>query len=1117
MSFERISESILKRYYPHVENLDSYLTRILIPSSALDAGLIGHAFEPQAHHPLAYSHLVNTALIATRNCENHHARFKAYPPPSEVTMLHVIDKVQEKLLKSRVTSNIITAGYRLSSCEGDKGKQGMERLGITNDYVNTIVTSLQAPEWDILLQRVGIDTMTHLLADTSIFISLPNDCYCQISGKSILYLAPSPSPRHIDKTSRTKRVSEATAESHERPTKRIKNASHDESVPARNAAEITFLRLKMFYSKPTYVAEPWRLAVGLPPKHFLNQIRPSFKRHPPVDPHSCMEPDPRMQAAHARLAAKYVFPRQFGLSNPFDTPMHRHQFGAYRDNIDREAEIKNKGPCSTPERLKGILPILDQMVWKHGKCGYKPLLNVVCPSKTTVRKLDSSVILELLSDQSSVLQSQSLSSGHITVSDGPSLLSSGISEARRHAKVKPKFAEFVCEYHEVYRYVALITEAVIPNSFWGSQYNRKLILHHVEQFISCRKHESLSLHHVVQEFRTSDCDWLAPASKSSQQYRMCISDAKKRRELLEDFLFWFFDGFVLPLLKTIFYITDSSAFRNRLLYFRHDDWEILCAPLIERLTSNTFVKLTEDKVTEILRMRKLGCSFVRLLPKETGVRPIVNLSRRRPVFRLKGQHHAPLRKDNSSGLSINQVLQAAFQILTFEKQRNSCLLGASIFRPDDVYARLKAFKARLPRDSNDKLPKLYFVKVDVQACFDTIEQWELLKIIDDLISEDVYMIQRYGQVGMSAGKIRRSLVRRATDEDHPHFLQYATELASSLRHVIFADEVVYPNAPKEEILQLLRDHITENIVKINNNYYRQVIGIPQGSILSSLLCSFFYGDMEKQFGLWANDPLSVLFRLIDDYLYITTSLPKAKSFLDMMKKGHPKYGCFISHEKTLTNFDYDHQIQNVTDPNQTNFPWCGFLIDTRELTITVDYPRYFGINLLDSVTVHRGKNPGLSFTNRMLLYSKARSHIIYTDISLNGERVVYLNIYQNFLLLAMKMHTYLRARGLGSRKNESFIYRTVQNMIGYTFSAIKSKSVKKVAVDNHANCRIRKTVVIWLGNRAFYSILSQKGRHYRKLLSLIQFELSRRRYGQYKGRFGSLVKEGEIGLAGIRF
>lgn len=32
-------------------------------------------------------------------------------------------------------------------------------------------------------------------------------------------------------------------------------------------------------------------------------------------------------------------------------------------------------------------------------------------------------------------------------------------------------------------------------------------------------------------------------------------------------------------------------------------------------------------------------------------------------------------------------------------------------------------------------PKLYFVKVDVQACFDTIEQSKLLEIIKDTISE----------------------------------------------------------------------------------------------------------------------------------------------------------------------------------------------------------------------------------------------------------------------------------------------------------------------------------------------------------------------------------------------
>ena len=143
-----------------------------------------------------------------------------------------------------------------------------------------------------------------------------------------------------------------------------------------------------------------------------------------------------------------------------------------------------------------------------------------------------------------------------------------------------------------------------------------LVLHwphiDVKDFITCRRHETLSLHNILQSFSTSDCDWLVPPGPGAlKQTRVSVSDALKRRELLEDFLFWYFDSFVLPLLRvlfdhfinnwrlnyciiqTTFYITESSAFKNQVLYFRHDDWDTLCAPLIERLTSVTFEQLPD--------------------------------------------------------------------------------------------------------------------------------------------------------------------------------------------------------------------------------------------------------------------------------------------------------------------------------------------------------------------------------------------------------------------------------------------------------------------------------------------------------------------------------------------
>jgi telomerase reverse transcriptase len=68
----------------------------------------------------------------------------------------------------------------------------------------------------------------------------------------------------------------------------------------------------------------------------------------------------------------------------------------------------------------------------------------------------------------------------------------------------------------------------------------------VKEIIYARRFETITLHRILQGFSTSECDWLMPPGP---QLRVSVSDALKRRELLEEFLFWYFDGFILPLLK----------------------------------------------------------------------------------------------------------------------------------------------------------------------------------------------------------------------------------------------------------------------------------------------------------------------------------------------------------------------------------------------------------------------------------------------------------------------------------------------------------------------------------------------------------------------------------------
>jgi telomerase reverse transcriptase len=55
---------------------------------------------------------------------------------------------------------------------------------------------------------------------------------------------------------------------------------------------------------------------------------------------------------------------------------------------------------------------------------------------------------------------------------------------------------------------------------------------------------------------------------------------------------------------------------------------------------------------------------------------------------------------------------------------------------------------------------------------------------------------------------------------------------------------VYTFEEKIQMLKLIKEHITENVIKVNKNinqkigsrFYRQKVGIPQGSVLSTILC-----------------------------------------------------------------------------------------------------------------------------------------------------------------------------------------------------------------------------------------------------------------------------------------
>lgn len=123
--------------------------------------------------------------------------------------------------------------------------------------------------------------------------------------------------------------------------------------------DISFVRFRMFYSRPNYIPDTKHILVGLPLKRkkfsvvrsmtsplifllwvdVLNQIHPAYLWHSKGKSKQKIDiEDPRQNAERARQLSKYVFARQYGLKNPFNSA-GASKFG-YDEYIDREVEIK---------------------------------------------------------------------------------------------------------------------------------------------------------------------------------------------------------------------------------------------------------------------------------------------------------------------------------------------------------------------------------------------------------------------------------------------------------------------------------------------------------------------------------------------------------------------------------------------------------------------------------------------------------------------------------------------------------------------------------------------------------------------------------------------------------
>ncbi|PGH05494.1 hypothetical protein AJ79_06801 [Helicocarpus griseus UAMH5409] len=901
--------------------------------------------------------------------------------------------------------------------------------GIVPQYPNKNVSMLKNSPWTDILNLLGKnceEIMLHLLLDCGVFVQVDRKkgTFYQLSGIQL---------------SELKTIDSGPANNIAKSP--IGHATRDTSKPADDVlntpANIIFVRSRMLYARAALNAKG-KVRFGLRHIHVLNRYPDSTNWD------------------HTIHIMKYIFPRQFGLHNVFTSYVNsKETVQPFKDYTLREEEIarcRNQHANKAPRRLRGeLVPLIQKLQKRHHHCSYAELLRYYCPIESTHPQ-------------------------KLGLDSPPS--SKGSNGSTKPNTRRIPMTDCATPSSSVSAFCRAVLLKLIPNELYGcgedGTKNRDIIMRHVDTFVQLRRFESLSLHEVAQGLKITCVRWLQPPSELPSA-KLSASDIRKRTEMFLEFVYYIFDSLLIPLIRSNFYVTESSVHRNRLFYFRHDVWRRLAEPLIAQLKLSTFQEVKRNSAEDT--GRSLGFSLLRLLPKKSGARPIVNL-RRRPVRRCGW--------GNELGPSINSLMTPVFNVLKYEKSQRLDMLGATMFSVRDIYPRLKTFKERKAATK-----PFYFVKLDIQSCFDTIPQQRLLTLVERLVPEEEYVVTRHAEVrppdepqtfsGRHASKIKpvRKFISNAAgfaDIANLYDAVIDDEIRGK-RHTVFVNTSTRKKYQRKNILNLLRENTGNNLVKIGKKYFRQKTGIPQGSIVSTLLCNFFYSEFERErLAFLDGSDDALLLRLVDDYLLITTEPGLAAEFLQVMLdvQGNEDYGISVNPDKILVNFTAtnDGNIVPRLEPSQHQFPYCGTLIDTHTLSITKDRTRDPSLTTSDTLTVEANKSPGLSFYRKALSSFKIQTHTMFLDTKHNSVSVVLASLYQSFFESALKLYEYSRClshrgRGLTS---PTLLIRTISALMDVAIGTIQSRTAGQMGFESS----VTGAQVRWLAATAFRAVFGRK-------------------------------------------
>ncbi|ORX48375.1 hypothetical protein BCR36DRAFT_79913 [Piromyces finnis] len=294
-----------------------------------------------------------------------------------------------------------------------------------------------------------------------------------------------------------------------------------------------------------------------------------------------------MNNFHSYPLRKFLFSvSEFLFSRLSYIPLNKHNFGyPLKHWINDDNNIRNSAMytiilnythkyfrdqhynAKKLKRLKLFYPFFKRIIEKNKKINYRYLIVVYCPT--------------FLDKKNHGFTKENLVSNNY-------------------------FIDNYTSYNQVYTFLWTVINKLIDKEFWGSIGNRKVFKKFLKRLIKMKKHETLSLHNMIQNFKITDCQWLSINSRGSKN---SLTEFEKQKEIMYILLSFICKELVIPLIKVNFYVTETMPYKYKLFYYRQDIWREMNLPIYQKFSSTIFKEIKEESLLEKIKRDLVPYSY----------------------------------------------------------------------------------------------------------------------------------------------------------------------------------------------------------------------------------------------------------------------------------------------------------------------------------------------------------------------------------------------------------------------------------------------------------------------------------------------------------------------------